>query len=168
MANNMKSYIEKRRGILKNTDNASDYAAVMPTCFLNSIFADNISEEMNRIKDFEVHAEELTKNLSVLNDHALEIYYRHNGDANLAMRELESQLLACVPDYNHQQQLKYDFSYEIEENGEMVKKQKKIICHPHLKLIREDSDFRIYFTWKDKDVGKNEKVLIGRIGRHGW
>lgn len=167
-AENMETYIEKRRGILENIDNASEYAEVMPTCFLNSVFADDISDEMRKIKDFELHTKELTENLSVLNDCALEIYHRSNGDANIAMRELASRLLACAPDYNHQQQLRYEFSYEIEEKGKTIQRKKQIICHPHLKLIREDSDFRIYFMWKDKDVGRNEIVLVGRIGRHGW
>lgn len=64
--------------------------------------------------------------------------------------------------------MRYEFSYEIEEKGKTIQRKKQIICHPHLKLIREDSDFRIYFMWKDKDVGRNEIVLVGRIGRHGW
>lgn len=44
----------------------------------------------------------------------------------------------------------------------------QVVCHPHFKLIRDDSDLRIYFQWKDSRVGNNEKVLIGRIGRHPW
>ena len=167
-AYHMESYLGERRQILENITDVVVYAEIMPSCFANSIFADDIGVEMEKIPEFALHTEELTRNLSVLNDEALEIYYRNNKDANLAMKELEGKLLACRPDFNHQKELQYEFSYEVEEDGEIVKKRKKITCHPHLKLIRKDSDYRIYFAWKDEDVGKNEKILVGRIGSHGW
>lgn len=51
---------------------------------------------------------------------------------------------------------------------ESVYHHKSVLCEPHLKLNRPDSDLRIYFQWKDEDVGKGEKVLVGRIGRHPY
>ena len=39
---------------------------------------------------------------------------------------------------------------------------------PHFKLIRDDSDLRVYFWWQDDEVGDGKKVLIGRVGRHPW
>lgn len=44
----------------------------------------------------------------------------------------------------------------------------EIECSPHLKLIRKDSNLRIYFYWKDDRIGNGKKVLIGRIGRHPY
>lgn len=40
--------------------------------------------------------------------------------------------------------------------------------NPHTKLIRRDSDLRIYCYWKDERIADGSKVLIGRIGRHPW
>lgn len=167
-AYDMDSYIKKRRDVLSDITDPEVYARIMQTCFLNCRFADDIADEMQNIKDFSLHTKELTLNLSVLNDEALDIYERNNHDGNLSMKELDSKLLACSPDYKNQKKLQYEFSYEMEEDGERVIRSKMIICHPHLKLVKENSDFRVYFTWKDKDVGSDRHVLVGRIGRHGW
>lgn len=167
-AHDMESYIGKRREVLSGIPDPKEYARIMRTCFLNSRFADDIEIEMQNIEDFPLHTEELTLNLSVLNDEALAIYEKHNHDGNLAMRELGSKLRACSPDYKNQKKLQYEFSYEVEEDGKKAVKSKKVICHPHLKLVKEHSDFRIYFAWKDDEVGAGNHVLVGRIGRHGW
>lgn len=37
-----------------------------------------------------------------------------------------------------------------------------------MKLIRPDSDLRIYFFWFDDEIEKEEKVLIGHIGGHPY
>lgn len=135
-AYNMDSYTRERRKILSKIYNPMIYAKIMPSCFLNSVFADDIADEMQNIKDFSLHTKEL--------------------------------IMKCSPDPDHQKELQYEFSYESEEFGKRVVKKKKVTCHPHLKLIKKNSDFRIYFAWKDSDVGNEEKVLVGRIGRHGW
>lgn len=167
-AYNMDSYTRERRKILSKIYNPMIYAKIMPSCFLNSVFADDIADEMQNIKDFSLHTKELTHNLSVLNDEAMILLENCSNDTNLAMKALSSKLMKCSPDPDHQKELQYEFSYESEEFGKRVVKKKKVTCHPHLKLIKKNSDFRIYFAWKDSDVGNEEKVLVGRIGRHGW
>ena len=42
------------------------------------------------------------------------------------------------------------------------------MCEPHLKLINKGFNLRIYFQWKDEEVGRGEKVLVGRIGGHPY
>ncbi|GFI44726.1 hypothetical protein IMSAGC019_00028 [Lachnospiraceae bacterium] len=164
-AHDLKSYIKARRKILEGMTEPREYARMMPSCFGNSVFAEGIEEEMQNIEDFALHTKELTLNLSVLNDEALEIYGRCHKDGNLAMKELDSRLLACSPDYKHQSQLRFEFSYIDEEGDTHIK---KVTCHPHLKLVKKNSDYRIYFAWRDDLVGDGKKVLVGRIGRHGW
>ena len=74
----------------------------------------------------------------------------------------------CAPDPKHKKYLQFEFSYEQEVDGEMKYRSKKIECQPHFKLIRDDSNLRVYFWWKDDDIGAGKKVLIGRVGRHPW
>lgn len=64
--------------------------------------------------------------------------------------------------------MRFEFTYEKEIDGESFQRRKTIECQPHFKLIRDDSDLRVYFWWQDEDVGDGKKVLIGRVGRHPW
>ncbi len=68
----------------------------------------------------------------------------------------------------HREHLWFPFTYIELLDGETVKREKAVLCEPHLKLIRRDSDLRIYFWWCDDKVGKGEKVLVGHIGRHPY
>ena len=123
---------------------------------------------MKYIKDFPAHAREITKNLAVLNDYAISLYYKYHNDLKEAMRILSSMLLECSGDPKHRESLFFPFTYYENLNGINTAQEKKILCEPHLKLIRRDSDLRIYFQWCDDQVGKGEKVLVGRIGRHPY
>ena len=40
-----------------------------------------------------------------------------------------------------------------------------IPCHPHFKLIRGDSDYRIYFSWGNKDIKENTFIVV-KVGSH--
>ena len=75
----------------------------------------------------------------------------------------------CSGDPGHKEFLKFPFSYsEKESDGREYVKVKKITCSPHMKLIRRDSNLRIYFFWFDEEIGKGEKVLVGHIGGHPY
>ena len=145
-----------------------EYEDFMHSCFPNSHFAKDIIREMRYIKDFPQNAKEITENLSVLDDEALKLYREHHANLNVAMDILTAKLIECSPDPAHVSELLFPFEYEECMNGEIVAREKAVACSPHLKLIRKDSDLRIYFEWCDKDVGNGEKVLIGRIGRHPY
>lgn len=162
------SYTKLRREILQRISNPSDFGKFMPTCFVNSIFADDIINEMKNIKNFSMHTEEIVNNLAVLNDEAVSLYEKYHHNLKQAMDILSSKLLACSPDSNNKDSLKFTFSYEECINGENVARNKSITCSPHLKLIHKGSDLRIYFWWCDSEVGNGEKVLIGRIGSHPY
>ncbi|HIS47082.1 MAG TPA: hypothetical protein IAB46_05890 [Candidatus Scybalocola faecigallinarum] len=162
------SYIKHRREILAKISNVEEYENFMHSCFINSCFSANILQEMKYIKDFPAHAREITKNLAVLNDYAISLYYKYHNDLKEAMRILSSMLLECSGDPKHRESLFFPFTYYENLNGINTAQEKKILCEPHLKLIRRDSDLRIYFQWCDDQVGKGEKVLVGRIGRHPY
>jgi hypothetical protein len=56
--------------------------------------------------------------------------------------------------------------YTIKEvNGEKIRIECEIICTPHFKLIRRDSDFRIYFSWGNDKI-QSQKFIIVKVGSH--
>lgn len=168
LVSDLKMYIDARRDILKGISNPIEFESFMKSCFANSLFADNILSEMKNIADFSEHTEEIVNNLSVLNDEAIDLYKKYHNNLKIAMDILASKLLDCSPDPKHVKFLNFTFSYLENIKGENIAKCKEITCSPHLKLIHKGSDLRIYFYWCDKDVGKGEKVLVGRIGSHPY
>ena len=85
------------------------------------------------------------------------------------MRELTARAVECTGDPAHKAFLKFPFSYcETGNDDEQNYMVKEIECSPHMKLLRPDSNLRIYFYWFDDKVGDGEKVLIGRIGSHPY
>lgn len=56
--------------------------------------------------------------------------------------------------------------YTIKEvNGEKTQVESEIICTPHFKLIRRDSNFRIYFSWGNDKI-QAQKFIIVKVGSH--
>lgn len=100
--------------------------------------------------------------LSLLDKEALKIYQKWTPNTEKAMAKIQALTQReCSNDPNHKDTMIFEFECD-------DKSVKNIECQPHLKLIRPDSDLRIYFYWRDSKVGNNEKVLVGRIGRHTW
>ena len=124
---------------------------------------------MRRIPQFRSCTEAIVSNLALLNDYAIEIYERHNHNAAEAMKELSVRTLECTGDPAHKAYLKFPFSYLGDGDGNEEQWQiKDIECSPHMKLIRRDSNLRIYFFWFDDRIGEGEKVLIGHIGKYPY
>ena len=145
-----------------------EYREFMDSCFRNSCFADNILSEMKYIEKFSSHTQEITDCLGLLNDEALKLYEEHRDNLKEAMAILTAKQIACSPDHAHRDSLIFPFTYYEEIEGEKCSVQKEIMCEPHLKLINKHSNLRIYFYWKDDQVGEGRKVLVGRIGRHPY
>lgn len=89
-------------------------------------------------------------------------------DLKEAMDILSAKLLVCSGDASHRQFLYFSFTYDQVFEGKTVAREKDIMCEPHLKLINKGFNLRIYFQWKDEEVGRGEKVLVGRIGGHPY
>lgn len=165
---NIKEYINYRRHLLSSIQNVQEYEEFMHSCFPNSCFAKNILDEMKNIENFSMNVKEITDNLAVLDDEAIELYRKYHANLKEAMNILTTKLIECSPDPGHTDALIFPFIYEEQLNGDNVSREKQITCSPHLKLIHKGSNLRIYFWWCDKDVGNGEKVLVGRIGRHPY
>ncbi len=168
-AGNLGEYLSFRRRILTRLTDPYEFGIFMTSCFPNSIFADDIAEPMRDIEEFKKHENEIIDNLIVLDEQAVKLYKEYNDNLDEAMRQLTAQLLECsYENRKHSKAVTFKFSYEETVNGSKVARVKDIECSPHLKLIQKNSNLRIYFYWKDKDVGEGEKVLIGRIGGHPY
>lgn len=166
---NKNDYRCVRRKILSRLSNVSDYYEFMKTCFLESEFSNEVKSGLERIDDFPLHVEEITDNLALLNDEAIKIYDRY-GDAHEkdAMRELAARALDCSGDPKHKHELVFPFPYSEEGENGPITYIAQITCCPHMKLIRRDSNLRIYFYWRDMRIGEGKKVLIGKIGSHPY
>lgn len=165
-AYNWKSYADARRHILAEIDDPKLYCEFMQSCFLNCEFSVDIDKAIRQISRFSLYTSEITYNLSVLNDMALPIFLECGKNSKDAMAKLSTLTKECSGDPKHRKYLKFPFQYTSEDDdSELIK---EIVCEPHLKLVRRDSDLRIYFYWYDKDINNGEKVLIGRIGSHPY
>lgn len=163
------AYLADRRTILAKLKNVEEYSSFMSSCFQDCVFSDHITDTMKRIPDFKKHTKEITFNLSLLNDHALSIYKNCGSDSSKAMKELSSLAVECTGDPSHKEYLKFPFTYILEtEKGEKLELIEEIECSPHMKLIRKDSDLRIYFYWYHEKINNGKKLLIGRIGSHPY
>ena len=156
-----RGYIDKRRSYLAKLGNVQEFSEFMGSCFRETVFSDDIKQ---KIPKFRKCTEAIVSNLSLLNDQALDIYKKHNGDANAAMRELTAKAVECSGDPGHKEFLKFPFSYsEKESDGREYVKVKKITCSPHMKLIRRDSNFVMLET-----KSRESKVLITRYRSLIW
>ena len=157
----LEQYVAQRRGILSKIADKGEFCSFMPSCFADSVFSVQIKNGLNQISDFSVHTEEIVKNLSVLNDEALDIYRENRSNLRVAYKILTSKLLECSPDPENVKHLRFEF---INDMGDI----EIVECSPHTKLVREDSNLRIYFYWCHDNIGSGNKVLIGRIGTHPY
>ena len=165
---NEAGYWASRRKILEKMYKTQEFYEFMKTCFVNTEFSDHVKSALREIKNFPQHIHEIVYNLSLLNDEAIEIYEKHQRNEKEAMHELAAKARECTGDPSHREQLKFPFTYYIEEHGEKRSCVAEISCEPHMKLIHRGSDLRIYFYWRDFRIGNGEKVLIGKIGGHPY
>lgn len=138
----------------------------MESCFPNSKFAEDCKNELKYIKNFDCYKEEIVKCLALLDERAIGLYRQYSNNLKEAGRILQAQMqrTCALSDPNHKGELQFVFYYDKENDFAT----KRIECQPHFKLIRDDSDLRVYFYWQDKDIEDGKKVLIGRVGRHPY
>lgn len=162
---NREMYVKERRSILSQIKSPSQYEKFMRSCFLESVFSESVTNELcHNVRNFSRHVEEITNNLAYLNDNAVRLHREHIHNIKEAVDIINSELRQCSDDPNHKEDLYFKFEYNKDGQTEL----KDILCSVHTKLVRPDSNLRIYFKWCDPDVGNENKVLIGLIGRHPY
>lgn len=161
-------YLSRRRDVLADCTNCQEFSSFMGTCFPNIVFSDGIEGGLRGIPDFsklDVRTA-IVHDLGVLNDEALGLYREYHPDVGKMCQVLGTRVLACSIDTpRHNKHLFFSFSYIDDTENVQIK---SVLCSPHTKLIRKDSNLRIYFAWKDAEVGAGQKVLVGRIGGHPY
>ncbi len=160
-----KEYLALRRHLLCEIQNPVNFSAFMPTCFPDIVFSVDIETGLRGIKRFQQKEirTAIVHDLSVLNDTALDIYRRCHPNIELAYQALRGQLLDCSPDKaSHNKDLTFFFPHS---DGRGVR---PALCSPHTKLLRRDSDLRIYFSWENSAIGDDSKILVGHIGKHPY
>lgn len=167
-AADLDQYLAQRRDILAYCLTCQEFSSFMKTCFPDIIFSDDIERGLRSIPDFsklDVRTA-IVHDLGVLNDEALNLYREYYPDTRKMCQALGSKVLACSIDTpEHNKQLYFSFSYMDNTKSSQIK---SVLCSPHTKLIRRDSDLRIYFAWQNADIGGGEKILVGRIGGHPY
>ena len=161
-------YFFQRRDILIGCISCQEFSSFMKTCFPDIIFAEDIEKGICGIPDFGHRSvrEAIVHDLGVLNDEALDLYRKYHPDTSKMYQALETKVLACSIDTpKHNKHLHFSFSYINDAEKTQIK---SVLCSPHTKLIRRDSNLRIYFAWQDADIGNGEKILVGRIGGHPY
>ena len=160
-ASTKKEYVDLRRDLLSTIAEKEGFCGFMRSCFIDSEFSRNIEAGLNTIQRFNAHVSEIVKNLSVLNDEAHELYMKHRANLKTAYDILTAKLLECAPDPDNVKHLVFDF---VDDKDVVI----SVECSPHTKLVRKDSDLRIYFNWRHERIGGGTKVLIGWIGSHPY
>lgn len=161
-------HLAQRRDILAGCVTSQEFSSFMKTCFPDIVFSDGIERGLRSIPDFsklDVRTA-IAHDLGVLNDEALDLYREYYPDTGKMCQALGAKVLACSIDTpEHNKYLYFSFSYM--DNAENIQI-KSVLCSPHTKLLRRDSNLRIYFAWQDTDIGDSEKILVGRIGGHPY
>lgn len=161
-------YLSQRRDILTGCITCQEFSSFMKTCFPDIIFAENIENGIRGIPDFgqpSVRAA-IVHDLGVLNDEAISIYEKHYPLIKEMFNALSAKGVNCSPDKSgNKKYLTFSFAYSLDSGESQIK---TVFCSPHTKLIRKNSNLRIYFEWQDTDVGAGEKVLVGHIGKHPY
>lgn len=161
-------HLARRRDILTGCTICQEFSSFMRTCFPDIIFAEDIEKGIRGIPDFGQDSvrRAIVHDLGVLNDEAMSIYEKHYPHFEEMFKELSAKGVVCSPDKpENKSYLTFSFSYSLDSGESRIK---TVFCSPHTKLIRRDSNLRIYFAWQDADVGTGQKVLVGRIGGHPY
>lgn len=97
--------------------------------------------------------------LSVLNNLTKELYTLNN-DKKINKIHAEVGHVTCTGKGSNEKQ-KFKKIVFTNNSGQKF----KLSCQPHFKLIRSDSDYRIYFSWGDDQIKQNT-IIIVKLGSH--
>lgn len=159
---NIEEYLDKRRSFLENLNDKEEYYGLLRTCFTNLMFSKECEDGFRRMERFDEVKKEIVSVLGILDDKANKLYIECKKDGSEASKHLTSIIgRTCSPDPGNKEKLEFTFA---KKNNIVV----KVCCHIHMKLLRDDSNCRIYFWWNDEKIDKKGKTLIGWIDGHPY
>lgn len=152
-----------RRTYLAKCETKADFFNGLQSCFPEICFSTTVENDLNTLSHFKNLIPEIVKHLEILNDKGLSLFKEH-GERGALDRIRINGGFECSIEGDAQrtrQFLTFDF---LSDTGDAL----QIKCSPHTKLVRADSDARIYFCWGHQAIGNGKKLLIGRIGTHPY
>lgn len=99
--------------------------------------------------------------LSELNERTAELHSVSITDG-LAILQAALPQISCSGKGNAETQ---SYSKRVTDTRDDTQTSYPVSCSPHFKLIRGDSDYRIYFSWGHKKIRKHA-FIIAKIGSH--
>ena len=161
VATTVEEYLDKRRSFLDSLNDKEEYYKLLRTCFANLMFSLECEDGFRRIGKFGEVKKEIVSVLVALDSKANKLYKECKNDGSEAEKRLTSMIgRTCSPDPRNKEKLEFSFA----KGSDVV----KVCCHIHMKLLRDDSNCRIYFWWNDENVERKGKTLIGWIDGHPY
>ena len=159
-------YKQERCSIMEKLVDKSEFVDMAQKSFPNLLFSNtcfvNMKKEM--VGDTTVRRQ-MVKILAFLDKDQGNTYRSCNNDIELSLRSMESLVgITCATDPKHKDDLMFDFTIQ---NSNAVAT-KKICCHIHFKILRDDSNYRLYFWWNDEKLDNKGKIPIGYIDGHPY
>lgn len=163
LAQGKNEWFSVRRSHLNRCEAKDVFIAGLQSCFPNLCFSLTLEASLNSLHGFRNFVSEIVKHLAILNDIALDYFHEHGERGALDRIGIDSGF-DCSLEGNSERVRRYLTFDFLTDTGETI----KVKCSPHTKLIRPDSNARIYFSWKHEQIGNGTKLLIGRIGTHPY
>ena len=109
--------------------------------------------------DFSDLYKQTVKCLSILNNQTKELVLLNTSERILALQAKLPKEISCSGKGRNE---KGNFKKKVFVKDKVPT---DINCHPHFKLIRGDSDYRIYFSWENEKI-QSQTFIIAKIGSH--
>lgn len=162
ITNDYFSLINVYRHCAKDLSNFSELYEWRSRCYPLLLFTEDAFGSRNQaFGNYKLLFEETNHCLSCLNDN-WEIL-KGISDNNERLQQLSAKGLNCSGKGNNE---KHKFT----KNVKLIKEEKIvgnyiISCVPHFKLVRGNSDYRIYFSWGKQEI-RNFSFIIVHAGSH--
>lgn len=99
--------------------------------------------------------------LSILNNQANDFHSLSN-EQKINTLQAQARNISCTGKGSNEKQ---EFKKNVFVTKDGSTQKSKLSCQPHFKLIRNDSDFRIYFSWGDSQI-KHNTIIVVKLGDH--
>lgn len=157
------TYYQKSAYYLANFSELFDWKK---KCFPELLFTEDSFGEKhmafgNSSPDFKRLYRQTVCCLSTLNNKSEELIPLDNNQRILRLQAALSDIQCSGKGSNENQ--KFKKKVFVMKDGQRCKYD--ISCTPHFKLVRGDTDYRIYFSWGDKKIKENAFIVV-KVGEH--
>lgn len=164
LAKNDKTLIQAYRNCAKFLEDYAELFDWKYRCYPKLLFTeDSFGTNKQAVGDYGLF-EELNCCLSALNDMFEELKLYPNEE-RLRRLQTETGIRCSGKGGKETQSFDKTVCIKLKENNQVVEKKFTISCIPHFKLLRADSDYRLYFSWGRSEI-QDFAVIIAHVGEH--